>query len=99
MNSTTTQPRLQQNSVNTTLLFTTIRHQVGDIESQALAAQTLCEIAFEELDSITSGDPEVARVVLRLDALIKGVYRNDVLNQEATDSIRGLLAEVEGGVQ
>lgn len=89
----------QANVVNTTLILNTIKQHLGDIESQALAAQTLGEISFEELDSIESSDPKVAGVILRLDALVKAAYRNAVLIQESVTEMRVLMSDAEGGAQ
>ncbi|WP_156369679.1 hypothetical protein [Duganella sp. Leaf126] len=89
----------QVNVVNTTLHLSQIKHHLGDIESQALAAQTLGEICFEQLDSVESNDLKVAHVILRLDALVKAAYRNAVLVQESVTDARLLLANMEGGAQ
>ncbi|NHZ40089.1 hypothetical protein [Massilia aquatica] len=59
-----------------------------DIEGHTLAAQTLCEMCFEEIDSY--GDsivPDVGRTMLRLDALLKAISRNCVVAQEGVDAI------------
>lgn len=84
-----------KNTVNTTLLLTQIKQHLGDIESQALSIQTLSEMCFEQIDSITSSDPDVARITLRLDALVKASYRNAVLVQEAVDSAGALIVGEE----
>lgn len=65
-----------------------------DIEGHTLAAQTLCEMCFEEIDSY--GDsivPDVGRTMLRLDALLKAVYRNSVVAQEGADAIAMLVRD------
>lgn len=66
----------------------------NDIESQALAAQTLCEICFEEVDGATASDlNSVLRTMSRLDALLKAIYRNSLLVQQSADSIAHLVRE------
>ncbi len=76
-----------------TLRLDAIRQHLGDIESQVLSSQTFCEIAFEELDTITSTDPNIARVALRLDALIKGAFRNAALIQTSVEAISFALMD------
>jgi len=74
-----------------------VRQQLGDIESQSLAGQALCEICFDELDRLVDATqaPAVSGAVVRLDALIKATYRNAVLVQESIENIGALL--LEGG--
>lgn len=91
--SSTTSKRLQANVVNATFPLSEIKAHMGDIEDQALGIQTLCEMAFEEIDAIVIHDPDVHRAVLRLDALVKAAYRNAITAQEATENISGLLLE------
>lgn len=77
-------------------LLRCIDMHAADIEEHTLAAQTLCEMCFEEIDSY--GDsvvPDIGRTMLRLDALLKAVYRNSVVAQEGADAIVALV-RVEG---
>ena len=65
-----------------------------DIEGHTLAAQTLCEMCFEEIDSY--GDsivPDIGRTMLRLDALLRAIYRNSIVAQEGADAIVALVRD------
>jgi hypothetical protein len=68
---------------------------LGDIESQVLSARTLTEICFEELDRAGAAITDEAghRAVLRLDALMKSVFRNVALIQVAVELAGGALHE------
>ena len=97
--SSTTTKRLQAKNITLPLLqLNTVRAQLGDIESQALAAYTLTEICFEELDRAGSAhiDADAHRAVLRLDALMKSVFRNVALIQASVDIIGEALLPAPG---
>lgn len=97
VNISTNQPRLQENSVNTTLIFSTIRQHLGDIESQAVAAKALCEIMYDEIDSIEGQG--IDSVAVRIDALVKAAHRTTVLVQESVEAAGLALMDAEGGAQ
>lgn len=95
--SNTNTPRLQANVVNTTLIFSTIRQHLGDIETQATSARALCEIMYDEIDSIESQG--IASVAVRIDALVKAAHRTTVLVQESVEAAGLALIDAEGGAQ
>ena len=87
----------QANVVNTTLAFSTVRSHLSDAESQAIAAKSLGELCFEQLDRIGDviSDDVGLSAVLCLDALLKAVLRNVELIQDAVDLAGSAL--LEGG--
>lgn len=97
MNGTTTHERLQENSVNTTLPLSQIKQHLEHIEEQAIAAKALCEIMYDELDSIEGQG--IVNVAVRLDALVKATHRNAVLTQESVQALSLVLLNEEGGAQ
>lgn len=98
-----TSPQIQQakNATLALLQLNTMRQHLGDVEGLVYTAQTLSEIAFEQIDlisSLTSGDA-VNTAVMRLDALTRSICRSVLVIQEATEAAYLVLEEVEGGAQ
>lgn len=67
------------------------------IEEQAIAAKALCEIMYDELDSIEGQG--IVNAAVRLDALVKATHRNAVLTQESVQALSLVLLDTEGGAQ
>jgi hypothetical protein len=99
MNGTTTHARLQENSVNTTLLFNTIRQHAGDIESETYTAIALAEIASEKMDALSEAfaDKVVLETVTHVGALAAAIRRSLQLIQDALPAISLALTDAEGG--
>ena len=78
-----------------------MRQQLGDIESLHYTAQTLSELAYEQIDLISNvvNDDTVNTAVMRLDALTRSIHRSVLLIQESTVAISLALDEVESGAQ
>ncbi len=87
-----------KNAIVPTLQKNLLRQHLGDIEGQAQAAQTLTEICFEELDRAGEAITDEAghRAVLRLDVLMKSIFRNVELIQEAVDAAGTALLDAQG---
>ena len=96
-NVNTTPIDAQANVVNATLPMSQIKLLLGDIESQALAAKALCEIMYDELDSIEGQG--IVNAAVRIDALVKATHRNAVLIQESVEAAGLVLLDAEGGAQ
>ena len=97
MNVNTENPSAQANAVNATLAMSQIKLHLEHIEEQAMAAKALCEIMYDELDSIESQG--IANAAVRLDALVKATHRNAVLTQESVQALSLVLLDAEGGAQ
>lgn len=97
MNVNTENPSAQANAVNTTLPLSQINLHLEHIEEQAIAAKALCEIMYDELDSIEGQG--IVNAAVRLDALVKATHRNAVLTQESVQALSLVLLDVEGGAQ
>ena len=95
--SSINQSRLQENVVNATFIFSTIKQHLGDIEAQAVAAKALCEIMYDELDAIDGQG--IVNAAVRIDALVKATHRNAVLIQESVEAAGLVLLDAEGGDQ
>lgn len=87
-----------KNATLTLLQINAVCQQLGDIEEQAQAAHTLTEICFEELDRAGAAITDHAgnSAVLRLDALMKSIFRNVTLIQASVDAIGDALLPVPG---
>lgn len=87
-----------ENATLPLLQISSVRQHLGDIESQALAAHTLTEICFEELDRAGEAitDPAGHKAVLRLDALMKSVFRNVALIQASVELAGAEVLHAEG---
>lgn len=98
-NSSTNPPRLQQNSVNTTLLFSTIRQHTHEIESETYTAIALAEIAAEKMDALSEAftDKVVLEAVIHVGALASAIRRSLEMIQDAVPAISLALSDAEGG--
>lgn len=94
----TKQPRLQQNVVIATLSFDAIHQQLRDAESLGYIAQTLNEITYDQIDSITElrdVDAAISTAVARIDALTRSVHRSVLLMQEAVELALATMVEAQ----
>ncbi|MFS2007940.1 hypothetical protein ACEN9F_30470 [Duganella sp. CT11-25] len=83
-------------TIETLTQLKTLRQHLGDVESQAIAAKSLGELCFEQLDRVVGvlNDQTGLSAVLCLDALLKAICRNVELIQEAVDLAGGALLDV-----
>lgn len=89
----------QANVVNTTLLFSTLRSHLGDIESQTYTGMAFMEMAREKVDHLnemTDAKP-VPMTALHLEALAGAVLRSLELILDAAAGISLALSDAEGG--
>lgn len=97
MNFNTNEPRLQENSVNTTLLFTTIRQDLGDIEDQAAGILALNEMLHQQLEAVgeATHDPVVLNIIVRMEELTKAASRNATLIMDAATGSSLVLEQAD----
>lgn len=73
-----------------------MRQHLGEVEDEALTAQTLSGMALEIIDGIIVKDEAAHQALIRVDALLRSAYRNAVMIQESVVTISLALEEVGG---
>ena len=92
----------QAKSITLPLLqISTLRQQLGDVESQTYTASALGEIAAEKLEVLSEASVEkvVLEAVIHLEALVVAIRRSIEVIRDAIPAISITLEEVEGGAQ
>lgn len=97
--NTSSQVEQAENATLASLQFAVMRQHLGDIEDEALTAQTLAGMALEILGDIVVADESTHQALTRLDALFRSAYRNAVMIQESAVTVSLALEDFEGGAQ